>query len=80
MPSSAGLAELETECCVWPEAVVVVREAEQKLVMEELDQFSLATIVVPIPDGEDWGTADSLRFLRSKMLVSIGFVFENYLR
>ena len=53
----------------------MVRETEQKLVLEELDQFSLVTTVVPIPDGEDWGTADSLRFLRNKMLVSAALCF-----
>lgn len=55
---------------------MVVREAEYRPVLEVLNQFHsvlgvrLAFSVVQIPDSEDWGTADSLRSLRSKIRVS----------
>lgn len=55
------------------EAVVVVREAESREVSEALNQLvsggGLAFSLVPIPDSEDWGTADSLRHLRGKLKV-----------
>lgn len=55
---------------------MVVREAEYRPVLEVLNQFHsvlgvrLTFSVVQISDSEDWGTADSLRSLRSKIRVS----------
>ena len=61
-----------------PEAVVVVREAEYRVVLEVLNQLvsgaggvGLAFSLVQILDSEDWGTADSLRHLRGKLKVCI---------
>jgi translation initiation factor eIF-2B subunit gamma len=54
--------------------VVVVREAEYRVVLEVLNQLvsgaggvGLAFSLVQILDSEDWGTADSLRHLRGKL-------------
>ena len=50
----------------------MVREAESRAVSEILNQLvsggELAISLVTIPDSEDWGTADSLRHLRGKVL------------
>jgi hypothetical protein len=58
--------------------VVVVREAEYRVVLEVLNQLvsgaggvGLAFSLVQILDSEDWGTADSLRHLRGKLKVCI---------
>lgn len=55
--------------------MVVVREAESRVVSEVLNQIvsggGLAFSLVPIPDSEDWGTADSLRHIRGKLKVRV---------
>ena len=57
---------------------MVVRETESRAVLEVLNQLvsgaggvRLAFSLVPIPDSEDWGTADSLRHLRGKLKVCL---------
>ena len=58
------------------EAVVVVREVESRDVHDALDQLvsgggvRLSFSIVAVPDIEDWGTADSLRYVRGKLKVS----------
>lgn len=54
----------------------MVREMESRAVHDVLNQLvsngggvRLAFSIVPIPDSEDWGTADSLRHLRGKLKV-----------
>lgn len=57
------------------EAVVVVRDAESRAVLDVLNQLvtgmDLAFSLVQIPDSDDWGTADSLRHLRGKLKVLV---------
>lgn len=66
---------------------MVVRDAESRAVLDVLNQLvigmegvHLAFSLVQIPDGDDWGTADSLRFMRGKLkvmyvLVGVSFIF-----
>ncbi len=64
-------------CCVSLEALVVVRDSERRVISEALERLQtrhavhLKFILCDIPDQEDWGTADSLRHIRSKVKVRI---------
>ncbi len=57
------------------EALVVVRDSERRQVSECVDGLrvrygvGLSLCLVDIPDQEEWGTADSLRHIRSKIKV-----------
>ena len=58
-----------------PEAIVVVRESVLQQMREVLERFQsrdgvrMKFSLFEIPDQEDWGTADSLRALRSRVKV-----------
>ncbi len=55
---------------------MVVRETQSRQISEVLEGFQthhgvrMKFSLVEIPDQEDWGTADSLRHLRTKVKVS----------
>ena len=74
---SLGLHYIICLCCVSPsaEAVVVVRESAARAVSEVLDRFHssggvrMRFSVAEIPDQEDWGTADSLRAIKTRVKV-----------
>ena len=71
-------------CMVWhglpidlilTEALVVVRDSQHHTISEALERLQvrhgvhLKFILCDIPDHEDWGTADSLRHIRTKIKV-----------
>lgn len=57
------------------EALVVVRDTQHHAITEALEGLQaqhgvhLDFVLCDIPDHEDWGTADSLRHIRSKVKV-----------
>lgn len=65
-----------------PEALVVVRDSERHVISEALERLQgrsvvhLSFILCDIPDQEDWGTADSLRHIRSKVKVRICICYQ----
>ena len=64
-------------CSGSPEALVIVRDSEHHAISEALERLQirhavhLKFILCDIPDQEDWGTADSLRHICSKVKVRI---------
>ncbi len=55
------------------EAIVIVQEGHQadiRTALVELCEVKIKLDFVEIPLGEDWGTADSLRFIKDKITVS----------
>lgn len=63
------------------EALVVVRDTDHHVISEALERLQtrhavhLNFTLCDIPDQEDWGTADSLRHIRSKVKVYHGMVY-----
>ena len=54
------------------EAIVIVQEGHQadiRTALVELCEVKIKLEFVEIPLGEDWGTADSLRFIKDKIKV-----------
>ena len=57
---------------------MVVRDSQRHVISEALEGLQerhgvhLNFILCDIPDHEDWGTADSLRHIRSKIKVLLG--------
>uniref|UniRef100_A0A2L2YEP3 Translation initiation factor eIF2B subunit gamma n=1 Tax=Parasteatoda tepidariorum TaxID=114398 RepID=A0A2L2YEP3_PARTP len=50
------------------EAIVIVRETEKLQIQTAIeDKTGLNLDIVALPRGEDWGTADSLRFIKDKI-------------
>ena len=79
--------------CPSAEAVVVVRESAARAVSEVLDRFHssggvrMRFSVAEIPDQEDWGTADSLRAIKTRVkvgeiiactIIHVGSLAEKY--
>lgn len=61
------------------EAIVVVRDSQRHAITEALGGLQvdygvrLKFVICDIPDQEDWGTADSLRHIRSKIKVGCSY-------
>lgn len=61
--------------CFGIEALVVVRDSDRHVISEALEGLQtrhgvhLNFVLCDIPDQEDWGTADSLKHIRSKVKV-----------
>ena len=66
------------------EALVVVRDSHQHVISEVLEGLQrrhgvhLSFVLCDIPEQEDWGTADSLRHIRSKVKVCFTLLGLDY--